>query len=81
MYYFYTLISMKDKEYYYGSTTDLKRRVIGHNIGKVTATQYRRPLRLTYYEAYESLDKARLREQQVKSSGSIRVALHKRIKS
>jgi len=79
MNYFYVLYSEKDKKYYYGSTTDLKKRVAEHNEGKVTSTEYRRPLELVYYEAYESLDSARLRERQVKSSGSIRATLHKRI--
>jgi hypothetical protein len=34
---------------------------------------------LIYYEAYEHLQQARVREQQVKSSGSIRKQLHKRL--
>jgi putative endonuclease len=79
MYYFYVLQSQKDNQYYYGSTTDLKRRVKEHNSGDVTATKYRQPLRLVYYEAYEELQFARLREKQVKKSSSIRTALNKRI--
>jgi putative endonuclease len=79
MHYFYILFSQKDYKYYYGSTNNLKRRLDEHVNGKVTATKYRLPLRLIYYEAYENLRSARLREQQVKSSGSIRKQLHARL--
>ncbi len=79
MYYFYVLKSEKDFKYYYGSTSDLKRRLREHINGKVPATSYRRPLSLTYYEAYQHLHQARLREQQVKTSGSVRKQLQKRI--
>lgn len=80
MYYFYILFSETDKKYYYGSTKDLKKRFEAHERGKVSATKFRRPLSLIYYEAYTSVDKARIREKQVKSSGSIRKQLHDRIK-
>jgi len=79
MYYFYILQSEIDHQYYYGSTTNLKRRAKEHSKGAVFATKYRRPLRLVYYEAFLSLDQARKREKQVKLSGSIRDALNKRI--
>lgn len=79
MYYFYILFSEKDKKYYYGSTTNLKRRVAEHTKGQVIATKYRNPLRLVYFEAYQNLQLARQREQQVKLSGAIRANLHKRI--
>ncbi len=32
-----------------------------------------------YYEAYGTIEKARIREKQVKQSGAIRTNLHKRI--
>lgn len=79
MYYFYVLLSESDGKHYYGSTQNLRRRYTEHQDGEVTATKHRRPLRLVYYEAYESLKAARLREKQVKTGGSIRLALHKRI--
>jgi len=79
MYYFYVLHSGRDDSHYYGSTTNLKNRLQEHLDGNVTSTRYRRPVRLIYYEAYETMELARLREKQVKASGSIRVALHKRI--
>lgn len=79
MHYFYILKSVEDARYYYGSTTNLSRRFKEHMDGKVVATKFRRPFRLVYYEAYEDLQNARRREQQVKRSGAIRASLHKRI--
>lgn len=81
MYYFYVLLSDVDAGYYYGSTTDLKRRVAEHQDGKVHSTSYRNPLKLVYYEAFLTISAARVREKQVKKSSSIRSALHKRINS
>lgn len=78
MYYFYIHLSSKDEKYYYGSTKDLNQRLHAHVSGEVHATKYRRPLKLVYYEAYEEMRLARLRERQVKESGSVRSALHKR---
>lgn len=79
MYYFYILKSDIDHGHYYGSTNNLKRRVSEHILGEVKSTKYRLPMKLVYYEAYETIEQARTREQQVKHSGSIRVALIKRI--
>jgi putative endonuclease len=79
MYYFYVLLSEKDLKHYYGSSSDLKRRFQEHSKGEVASTKYRRPLRLVYYEAYEHLQQARKREQQVKTSGSVRVQLLARL--
>jgi putative endonuclease len=79
MYYFYVLQSELDNKFYYGSTNDLKRRLLEHQNKEVTATKYRNPLKLIYYEAYLTLEQARHREQQVKRSGSIRKALLARI--
>jgi putative endonuclease len=79
MFYFYTLQSTHDSKYYFGSTKDLKRRVLEHQAGKVTSTKNRLPLELVYYEAYRQLSQARYREKQVKNSGSIRRALLARL--
>jgi len=79
MNYFYILRSEKDGLHYYGSTNDLKRRFMQHIGGKVSATAYRLPISLVYYEAYVSIDQARRREKQVKNSGSVRLSIHQRI--
>ncbi|MBI4160761.1 MAG: GIY-YIG nuclease family protein [Candidatus Yanofskybacteria bacterium] len=52
MYYVYILRSDKSDKLYKGCTTDLKRRVIEHNGGKVLSTKYGRPWKLIFYEAF-----------------------------
>ncbi len=45
---------------YIGYTPNLKDRINKHNKGFVTATKFKRPLKLIYYESYlESLDAKR----------------------
>jgi len=78
MNYFYVL-QLKDTKYYYGSTKNLKKRIRKHQTSKVYSTKNRLPLNLVYYEAYQSLKQARMREKQVKTSGSARRTLHKRM--
>lgn len=80
MNYFYVLYSKKDCKYYYGSTTNLARRITEHQSGKVLSTKSRGQLELVYYEAYNHLELARRREHQVKQSGAARRALQARIK-
>ena len=81
MYYFYILQSYKNKNWFYkGSSRDLRRRFSQHNNGEVDATRPYRPLRIAYYEAYISEKAARMREHNVKHSGSISVPLLRRIK-
>ena len=66
MAFFYILESKKNGRFYYGSTTDLKRRLEEHNRGKTKATRYLSPWKLLYYEEYSSLRQARQREHEVK---------------
>ncbi len=66
MAFFYVLESKKNGRFYYGSTTDLKRRLEEHNRGKTKATRYLIPWLLRYYEEYPTLKQARKREYQVK---------------
>ncbi|RLC36776.1 GIY-YIG nuclease family protein, partial [candidate division Kazan bacterium] len=54
MYYVYILKSEKDGKMYVGSTSNLKRRFYEHNSGKSPSTQNRQPLKLIFYEAYQS---------------------------
>jgi len=81
MWYFYILQSKKNRNWFYkGSTGDLRDRIRRHTEGEVAATRPYRPLRLVYYEAYVSEKAARLRERNVKQSGSISVPLIRRIR-
>ena len=77
-YYVYVLRSRKDDNLYIGFTPDLRSRIKKHNEGKVVSTQYRRPLRLIYYEAYKNKDTAHKRERQLKN-GKAHTALRKRL--
>jgi putative endonuclease len=67
MYYSYILKSIKDGRYYYGSTGDLEKRILKHNQGGVPSTKNRRPLKLHYFETFESKLEAQKRERFYKS--------------
>jgi len=60
MFYIYILFSEKDRQLYIGYTPNLKARIEKHQKGFVTATKFRRPIKLIYYESYlENLDAKR----------------------
>ena len=79
MYFVYILKSLKDKKLYIGRTYNLDQRFREHNLGKVFSTKHRRPLKLVYYEAYKSEADCKKRELGLKKSGSVYMALKKRI--
>ena len=66
MFFMYILKSLKDGNFYIGSTSDLKKRLKRHNSGLVKSTKLRKPLKLIYYEAYTSEEDARHREHNLK---------------
>jgi len=68
MYYVYILLSLKDKKFYIGSTSNLKQRKIDHDAGNVDSTRNRRPLKLLCYECYLTRSEAMKRERYLKSS-------------
>ena len=68
MFYVYILLSLKDKKFYIGFSSDLRRRMIEHYAGKVVSTKNRRPLRLIGYEAYKTKSEAQRREKFLKTS-------------
>ena len=70
---------VKMKSINYGSIPDLKKRVNEHKSKKVDATKHRLPVKLVYYDAYLTLNVARLCEKQVKNNGNARRTLLKRI--
>ncbi len=67
-FYTYVLLSLKDNDFYIGYTSDLKRRIEEHNLGKNFSTKFRRPFKLVYYEACPIEEDARQREIYLKSS-------------
>ena len=72
----YVLRSMADDGFYIGYSADLKRRLSEHKKGASTATRYRGPWKLIYYEAYTDRRDAEGREQYLKSGGGRRLLRH-----
>ena len=81
MYYVYVLQNAADeKDFYTGSTNDLRRRLSQHNHAEQSATKGR-TWRVVYYEAYVNERVARQREQKLKRNGRMRTLLMDRVKS
>jgi len=66
-YYVYVLLSLKDKRFYIGFTSDLKNRLSEHAQGLVRSTKDRRPLKLIHYEYFINKADAKAREVFLKS--------------
>ncbi len=79
MYYVYVLQSSHDGHLYIGYSTNIQKRLLQHNSGKVISTRKRRPFRLVYYEAYANKKDATQREYHIKT-GQQREFLKLRIK-
>ncbi len=77
MYFVYVLHSFKDKKYYIGYTSDLKRRIKEHLEGRVESTKNRRPIELIYYEAFKYEGPAREQEIFYKTGQGRRVLKHR----
>ena len=61
------LLECADKTLYCGWTNDLDRRVKAHNLGQgAKYTKPRRPVRLVYFEAFETKEEAMRREAAIK---------------
>ena len=67
MWYTYVLQSKVNKQFYTGSTKDLRKRFQQHSDGKSTFTKSYRPYALIYYEACTNEADARSRELFLKS--------------
>lgn len=79
MYYVYILkLENSKNNFYFGCTSDLKRRIIEHKNGNTVSTRGKKP-ELIYYEAYSDKNLAFKREKGIKSSGSVYNALLKRL--
>jgi putative endonuclease len=67
MFFVYILKSIAFGTYYVGSTNDIERRIRQHNSGYSFYTRSKRPWKLCYTDAFDSLSDARKRENQIKS--------------
>ena len=66
MYYVYVIRG--PKQFYIGSTKDLRKRISEHNQNRSFATKNRGPWKLVYYEASNSLIDAHIREKYLKTA-------------
>ena len=78
MYYVYILWSSKSKNFYYGYTEDLKKRIKQHNDGISFATKPYRPWKLVFYAAFDSMNLAKDFERYIKT-GSGKAFAYKRL--
>jgi putative endonuclease len=75
----YLLKSKNNNFVYTGFSSDLRKRFIEHNAGKVRSTKFYKPFDLIYYEAYNSKTIARKRELELKNNSQQKEILLKRI--
>ena len=62
------ILECSDGSYYVGSTLDLERRLVQHDLGEAAKyTRRRRPVRLVYAEEFSRVDDAFAREKQVQN--------------
>ena len=57
MFYVY-ILQLKDNSYYHGYSNDLKQRLKTHQQGTVSSTKNFRPVKLVFYAAFSSQEKA-----------------------
>jgi len=68
MFYAYIIQSLKDKSFYVGSTSDLKKRLNQHNKGRAKYSSTKTPFKLIWYGAFSTKTKAQEFERYLKSS-------------
>lgn len=64
----YILFSLKDHQFYIGTTNHLTRRAGQHERGETHSTAFRRPLVMIYCEGHCSIIDARRREKYFKTT-------------
>ena len=67
---FVYILECKDQSLYTGITTNLKRRVIEHNTDNkkgAKSLRGKRPVKLVYYEKFDTVAKAASREKAIKN--------------
>lgn len=65
---FYVYVLRNPKQFYIGSTKDLRERLTKHKNDRVFSTKNRGPWKLIYYEACVGEKDARLREKYLKTA-------------
>lgn len=67
MWHVYLLKSKTNGHWYIGSTKDLRKRILSHNLGKNFSTKRGRPWEAIYFEVGLNREDARAREKYLKS--------------
>jgi putative endonuclease len=67
-YYVYVLYSKKDGNFYVGYTYDIRKRFKEHQLGQVSSTRQRIPLKLIYWECCINQNDALQRERYLKTA-------------
>ncbi len=80
MHYVYFLQSLKDSTYYIGATSDIDKRVKEHNQGKTRSLKSKLPVKLVYFEEYNTKTDALKREIDLKKNWSKKEAVIKSLK-
>lgn len=61
------MVECSDHTYYTGWTNDLEKRLRAHNAGRgARYTKSRRPVRLVYFEVFDTKEQAMRREWEIK---------------
>ena len=66
MYYVYILESIKDGDYYKGSTANYVKRLEQHNTGKSSFTKTKMPWKLIFVQVFETKTAALIQEKKLK---------------
>ncbi|MFA6466546.1 MAG: GIY-YIG nuclease family protein [Patescibacteria group bacterium] len=70
--YYCYLARCSDDTIYTGYTNDLKNRELKHNSGQgAKYTKYRKPVKIVYWEEFESKNEALKREAEIKSFSKV----------
>ncbi|WP_422105598.1 GIY-YIG nuclease family protein [Winogradskyella sp.] len=72
MFYVYVLYSSDFERYYVGISTNIQRRLKGHNSAKVISTKAFRPWAIVHFESFPTRIEARHREKYLKSAAGRR---------
>lgn len=79
-YYVYVLRSFKDGNLYIGVTSNLKRRISEHNLGKNISTRTRRPFELVYFETFDDKHLAYRQEWRFKNTSEGNIEMRQNAK-
>ena len=77
--YVYLLRSLSNRKFYLGWTTNLERRLKGHNFGLTQSTKSRQPFKLLYYEVFDNIELAKERERKLKKNPNMYFYFKKRV--